>query len=237
MKEKILKIKPVQKESMVDQVENNLRAFIKERGFKPGDTLPTESELASSMNVSRNVIREALSRFKMLGLISSNKKNGIRLIKFELFPALERILDPTVLDQSTLHELFELRIMLEIGMANALFRNKNPKQIQELREIISKYKSKKVSSNKIEYEIRFHSALYKISKNQTLFGFQKYLKIVFDYVIEKETKAGMGEVPPPKISHLQLVECLETGTVEQFRQLMHDHFSTYSEMEIFNRVG
>ena len=144
------KIKPVQKESMVDQVENNLRAYIKERGFKPGDTLPTESELASSMNVSRNVIREALSRFKMLGLISSNKKNGIRLIKFELFPALERVLDPTVLDRSTLHELFELRIMLEIGMADALFRHKSPEQIQELKKVISEYEEKCDPENKIE---------------------------------------------------------------------------------------
>jgi GntR family transcriptional repressor for pyruvate dehydrogenase complex len=236
MKKKI-QIKPVQRESMVDQVENNLRAYIKERGFKPGDTLPTESELANSMNVSRNVIREALSRFKMLGLISSNKKNGIRLIKFELFPALERIFDPTVLDQSTLHELFELRIMLEIGMADALFRHKSLEQIQELKKIVSECKEKCDPENKIEYEIRFHSSLYKISKNETLYGFQKYLKIVFDYVIELETKAGMEEVPPPKISHLQLVECLESGTVEQFRQLMYDHFSTYSEMDIFKRNG
>jgi len=49
MENKNIKIKPVQKESMVDQAENNLRAYLKEEGFKPGDTLPTENELASSM--------------------------------------------------------------------------------------------------------------------------------------------------------------------------------------------
>ena len=237
MGESKIKIKPVQKESMVDQVENNLRSYIKEQGFKPGDTLPTENDLAASMNVSRNVIREALSRFRMLGLIASNKKNGIRLIKFDLFPALERVLDPTVMDETTLHELFELRIMLEIGMADALFRNVVPEQIQELKKIISQYESSNTSKNKIDYEISFHSFLYKITRNETLYGFQKYLKIVFDYVLELEAKADMSNLPKKKVSHAHLVKCLEKGTIEEFRQLMHDHFSIYTSMDIFQKKG
>ncbi|HET8735472.1 MAG TPA: FCD domain-containing protein [Pricia sp.] len=228
-------IQPVRKESMVDQVEKNLRSYIKEQGFKPGDNLPTENELASSMNVSRNVVREALSRFRMLGLISSNKKNGIQLIKFNLFPALERVLDPTVLDETTLHELFELRIMLEIGMANALFRNVTEEHIRELKEMIAAYSASSRDKTKIEHEISFHSYLYKISNNETLYGFQKYLKIVFDYVLDIESKIDIKNIPKSKVNHLNIVECLENGTVEDFRQMMHDHFSPYFTLEIFNK--
>lgn len=228
-------IKPVHKESMVDQVENNLRSYIKEQGFKPGDTLPTENELAASMNVSRNVIREALSRFRMLGLISSNKKNGIRLIKFDLFPALERVLDPTVMDKSTLYELFELRIMLEIGMADALFRNLAPHHILELKEMIASYGSSNKTKIKIEHEINFHSYLYKITHNKTLYGFQKYLKIVFDYVLDIESKIDIKNMPKKKVTHSDLVDCLEKGTVESFRQMMHNHFSPYLNLDIFQK--
>ena len=228
-------IKPVQKLSMVDQVEKNLRIYFKEHGFKPGDTLPTEMDLAESMGVSRNVIREALSRFRMLGLISSNKRKGIQLKKFNLFSALERVLDPSVLDADTLHELFELRIMLEIGMANALFRNVTAEDIATLKEIISTYETSG-QGTKIDYEISFHSYLYKISHNETLFGFQKYLKIVFDYVLEAEAKIDKTEIPPKKVDHTQLVECLENGTVSDFQGLMHDHFSTYFEMDFFKKL-
>jgi len=226
------KLRPVQKRSMVDQVENNLRTFIKERGFKPGDTLPTENELALTMNVSRNVVREALSRFKMLGLIDSNKKNGITLIKFDLFPALERVLDPSVMDKETLHELFELRIMLEIGMAETLYRKITPEHIKELRKIIAEYLSSPKNDIKIAHEITFHTALYKITGNETLFGFQKYLKIVFDYVLELESNFKESE---SKINHSSLVDCLESGTVEEFRQKMQEHFSGYYKLGIFNQ--
>lgn len=229
-------IKPVQKLSMVDQVEKNLRIYFKEHGFKPGDALPTEMELAESMGVSRNVIREALSRFRMLGLISSNKKKGIQLKKFNLFSALERVLDPSVLDPDTLHELFELRIMLEIGMANALFRNVTPEDIAILKEIISTYETS-AKGNKIDYEINFHSYLYKISHNETLFGFQKHLKIIFDYVLEAEAKIDKNKIPAKKVNHSQLVECLENGTVSEFQALMHDHFSTYFDMDFFKKLG
>lgn len=229
MKKIEFKIVPVQKKSMVDQVESNLRDYIKQRGFKPGDNLPTENELAISMNVSRNVVREALSRFKMLGLIESNKKNGIKLIKFDLFPALERVLDPSVLEEETLQELVELRIMLEIGMAKTLFRKKTPEGIQTLRKIIADYLTTNNEKNKIAHEISFHSALYKMTGNETLIGFQKYLKIVFDYVVEAALKAKM---PESKIDHTDLVDCLEKGSAEEFRQKMQEHFSLYSKLDL-----
>ena len=229
MKNAEFKIEPVQKTSMVDQVESNLRDYIKQRGFKPGDNLPTENELAAAMDVSRNVVREALSRFKMLGLIDSNKKNGIKLLKFDLFPALERVLDPTVLEKETLQELVELRIMLEIGMVKTLFRKKTPEDIQRLRKIVADYLSSNKDKNKIAHEINFHSALYKITGNRTLIGFQKYLKVVFDYVHQAEEKANIQE---SKIDHSDLVDCLEKGTEDEFRQKMQEHFSGYIKLDI-----
>jgi DNA-binding FadR family transcriptional regulator len=236
MKENHNTFRPVQKMTMVDQVESSLRIYFKENGFKPGDNLPTEIELAQIMHVSRNVIREALSRFRMLGLISSNKKSGIHLEKFNLFSALERVMDPNVLDKSTLHDLFELRIMLEIGMADAIYRNIAPEQVHGLRQIVEDFKSKKVP-NKIEHEIRFHSELYKISKNETLCGFQKYLKIVFDYVLSLEEEMMDTPINKSKVTHSDLVDCLEKGSVQEFRELMHNHFSPYYEMNFLRQGG
>src|SRR5690606_2361163 len=122
------------------------------------------------------------------------------------------------------HELFELRIMLEIGMAETLFRKITPEHISELRKLIADYLSSPKKDNKITHEISFHSALYNITGNETLIGFQKYLKIVFDYVLEIETNIKVSE---STIDHSSLVDCLEKGTVEDFRRQMQEHFSVY----------
>ena len=61
--------------SLVDRVEGNLVALLQNRKLKVGDAIPKEIELAETLGVSRTVIREALSRLKMMGLIETKKKN------------------------------------------------------------------------------------------------------------------------------------------------------------------
>lgn len=61
---------------MADIVELNLLAFLKNNAFKPGDALPKELELAEALGVSRNILREALSR---LPLVTLNKANYDKL--------------------------------------------------------------------------------------------------------------------------------------------------------------
>lgn len=68
-------------DTMADIVEVKLREYFKKKLFKPGDALPKELELAEALGVSRNVVREALSRLRMLGMIESRKKTGNDIIK------------------------------------------------------------------------------------------------------------------------------------------------------------
>lgn len=55
-------------QTMPDIVEMRLREYLKQKSLKPGDPLPKEVDLAESLGVSRNVVREALSRLRMLGM-------------------------------------------------------------------------------------------------------------------------------------------------------------------------
>jgi len=71
----------VSTETMADIVELRLREFFKKKSFKPGDALPKEMELVEALGVSRNVVREALSRLRMLGLVETKKKRGMILAR------------------------------------------------------------------------------------------------------------------------------------------------------------
>lgn len=101
---------------MVDKVEARILAFFKENGLRPGDAIPKELEFAESLGVSRTVVREALLRLRTLGLVESKKHRGMILTQPDVVGSFERVLDPTILDESTLKNLFELRLILEMGM-------------------------------------------------------------------------------------------------------------------------
>jgi DNA-binding FadR family transcriptional regulator len=107
--------------SLVDKVEASLVDLLQQQKLKIGDTIPKETDLAAALGVSRTVIREALLRLRMMGLIESKKKKGSVITSPDLFANLNKSMNPHILDQDTLKEMFEIRLVLEIGMADLLF--------------------------------------------------------------------------------------------------------------------
>jgi len=55
--------------TLVDQLETKLLQYIQISGLKEGDSLPSEKFFAEKYKVSRNLVRESLSRLKMLNVI------------------------------------------------------------------------------------------------------------------------------------------------------------------------
>jgi len=57
------------------QIEENLHALLKTGGYRPGDKLPPEPELAQQIGVSRATLREALRSLEQQGFI--NRRQGV----------------------------------------------------------------------------------------------------------------------------------------------------------------
>src|SRR3982751_2397074 len=93
--------KLVDTSSLVDKVEANLVELLKERKLKVGDAIPKEIELGQTLGVSRTVIREALSRLRMMGLIETKKKKGTVITSPDLFGILSKSMNPHILDEET----------------------------------------------------------------------------------------------------------------------------------------
>ena len=173
-------LRSVDTSSLVDRVEKNLVELFVEKDFKVGDTIPTELELTQAMGVSRTVIREALLRLRMIGLIDSKKHRGAIITSPDLTSILQKSMNPQIMDDDTLREIFEMRLSLEIGMADFIIQRVTPADIAELKAI-AKSEPKKSQAHlfQIDHEIKFHGKLYDITGNQTLKNFQKMLKVKF----------------------------------------------------------
>ena len=213
--------------SLVDKVEANLVSLLQQRKLKVGDSIPKEIELAESIGVSRTVIREALLRLRIMGLIESKKKRGAVITSPDVFATLSKSMNPFILDEDTLKEMFELRLVLEIGMGDLLFERINKEDIEVLKQIVkNEPPATKHHLFNIEHEIKFHGKLYDITANNTLKKFQKLLLPVFDYVhksglLQKQVKLKTF------VSHKDLVKILETGTPELFRNAMRYHLENH----------
>ena len=220
-------MKSVDTSSLVDRVEANLVELLQERKLKVGDSIPKEIELADALGVSRTVVREALLRLRMMGLIESKKKKGAVITSPDLFGIMSKTMNPHILDQDTLKEIFEIRLVLEIGMADLIFRRVKKEDIEELRKIVSNEPpATQYHLFNIEHEIAFHGKLYEITGNETMKKFQKMLLPVFDYV----HNSGLLKKQPllkTFVSHTGLIDIIENGTPEQFRNAMRNHLENH----------
>ncbi len=220
---------PIEVASMPEAVEERLRNYFIQSNLKPGDPLPKENELAESLGVSRNVVREALSRFKMLGLIESRKKRGMVLTAPSLLNGFERVLHPTFLGEKNLLEIFEMRIVLELGLADLLFQRKTVEDIEELDKILKrKHRQSDMEKAILEEEVTFHGKLYEISKNDTLKGFQNLLVPIFKFVVDHPDILN-DKQKSTTVKHEDLLEALKGDDVERFRMAMKEHLRPHIE--------
>jgi GntR family transcriptional repressor for pyruvate dehydrogenase complex len=213
--------------SLVDKVETQLVQLLVDRKLKVGDSIPPEIELSKALGVSRTVTREALLRLRMMGLIETKKKKGSVITSPDIFEIMSKSMNPHILDQNTLKEIFELRLVLEIGMADLLFLRITPKDIEELKAIVeNEPDTAKDHIFNIDHEIIFHGKLYEIAGNETLKKFQRMLLPVFDYVhnsglLKKQVSINRF------VSHKGLVDILENGSPELFRNGMRNHLENH----------
>ena len=213
--------------TLVDKVEERLINLLKEKQLKVGDSIPKELDLSESLGVSRTVVREALTRLRLMGLVETKKKKGTVITNPDIFGNLSRNILPQILSKDTLRDFFELRLVLEIGMADLLFRRITPSDLKELKEIVAKEPPHpQYHLFTTEQEVAFHGKLYEITRNDSMKKFQKLLLPIFAYVHD-HTIMKKQPVSQSFVSHKGLVDILENDTPETFRNAMRFHLENH----------
>ena len=220
--------------TLVDQVEDKLLNYFRSQDLKVGDSIPNEIELSSALGVARSVLREALSRLKMMGMIESRTRRGMILTEPFILGGMKRVVDPRIMSQESLLDLLGFRVALEIGISSDIFH------IMELEEIVNAG----VALGNNEYanlsEYTFHSKLYEITGNKTIVQFQSIIHPVMNFVktnlrerveainIELEKK---GKI----VTHTDLLNFIKNKDEMGYRNAIEQHFYVYKKL-IYDRA-
>lgn len=220
---------PVKSLPLSEVVETRLREYIRDAGYVEGDALPGELELAENLGVSRNVVREALSRFRMLGLVRSRKRRGMVMGRPDIPGALSRIFDAAFLDDSRVRELRELRLMIELGQAPFIFARCTEEDVRELEEIVEQEMAVAADRDASRaLDVRFHSRLYRIGGSEILQAFESLLPSFFDHA-DHSAFNPKRFTDKKTITHQILAGELKNGTAGTFSAAMRAHLLPHIE--------
>jgi DNA-binding FadR family transcriptional regulator len=136
----------------------------------PGETLPNEMALATSLDVSRTAIREAIKVLTSKGLIEVRRKTGTRVRPRREWNAL----DPDVLTwqfagdglPTGITDLLELRRVIEPAAAAIAAERARPENLREIEEaLVDMKKSMGKTAVSVEADLQFHMAILEATHN------------------------------------------------------------------------
>ena len=219
-----MQLNTIEKISLVDLVEQKILNIVRKNNLSIGDSLPAELELTERLGVSRSVVREALSRLRMLGLLESRKKRGIVIAEPDVFGGCSQILDAAFLNEKTQRDLCEMRLTLELGFSDLLFLRKTDKDLNVLENIVAREENARTEQTRLKLEIEFHTTLYQMGRNDLLLRFQALLEPFFQDAVKREERNGRRK---GEASHRDLLEELRSGNPDGFRRKMREHLQPH----------
>ena len=227
--------------TLVEQTQRDILKYISQNGNS--SRLPKEQEFVELLGVSRVVVREALSCLRAVGIIETKRKKGTVVVVPEVFGVLKSIVASGLLDKDTLRDLYQLRLMLEIGMADFIYMNRTDAQMEELDRIVAEEVSLSnemataddmdqryaIAKKLTDVDVRFHSKLFEMTGNKSLIDFQYILRHLFTLYYPKIRTDYHSRT---LVSHVSLYNILRTSTPDAFRMGMRLHLKTqFDKME------
>jgi DNA-binding FadR family transcriptional regulator len=194
--------------SLVDQVIDQLRGQVAAGAWPVGARIPTEPELASSLGVGRNTVREAIRALVHAGVLESRQGSGTYVrAETELSGVMRR----RVADATT-RDVFEVRRALEVEAARLAAARRTETDIAVLRAALDVCESAWRSGDVAAFahaDQEFHKAAIAASHNAVLVDLYAELgDAVQEGVAARAAESGQH------VDHTPIVAAIEAGDVD-----------------------
>ena len=161
-----MEVTPIKKQSVVEQIYEQLRTKIISGELRPGDQLPTEAELCQMYQVSRTSVRQALGKLSSLGFVEAKTGGGTFIKEADGSQVMDKLILHTFLNKRSLAEIVEFRHLMEPPVTRLACQKASDEDIQKLCCI---YQRMETAEKHLEAFARldflFHMTIAEISRN------------------------------------------------------------------------
>ncbi len=187
---------------LVSEVVDSLATSIREGKLLPGEKLPTEAEIMTRFDVSRTVVREALSRLQASSLVET--RHGIGT--FVLQPQDAGNFKITAEDFTTVDDVIsvlELRISLETEAAGLAAQRRTDENLRTMAAALQAFQdSINRDSDAVPPDFQFHMEVARSTGNRHFADLMTYLGTM---IIPRTRVNTTQNAPEGRINYLHRV--------------------------------
>ena len=217
--------KPIKLKRTYEMVTELIKEKIFSGEFKVDDRLPTERDMAESLTVSRNSVRQAYHALELSGIVSIRKGNegGAYICEPSHNSVTQCISDMIQLRRISLAELTEARLYLEKDMIELALMRATSDDLKRLDASVDRtYALIEARQAAHEENVAFHIILSEIARNPLLAAVYSsvmdLLLLIFDHFppTEEASRTIAGE-------HRRIIALLQAKDLIRLKTFMDQH--------------
>ena len=222
---------PVRVARASDSIIHQIKESIFAGDLRPGHALAPEKELAEQFSVSRITVRDALRVLESQGLIQIKvgARGGAFVARPSTIAVSESLTNMLRLNQATLRDLVEARILVEPHVASMAARRATPEDLRAMQTAIDAARDAQTGGDPyfIPTSVAFHLALAEAAKNPVLlFAVNSFRALFHEALATLLPAEDMAE--RAIADHQRILNAIRARDAERARDVMREHLSYFS---------
>lgn len=227
-------LKKVNNQSVVQQVINALTDAMINRELRPGDKIPTEAELAESMGVGRNSIREAIKILIYLGVLEIRRAEGTFVCEGFSESMIDPMIYGIILDKEDSYEnLMELRELIEVGVMQLAMQKVEKEDLDLLKEkLLCMKKEIEKGSGNVENAFwadnAFHDTISNMGKNPLVSKINQVVRVLTHSIRLQTVEAMINSNRGEELfeAHQKIYEMIASKDVDNMNMAVRKTYFT-----------
>jgi GntR family transcriptional repressor for pyruvate dehydrogenase complex len=220
-------MQPIAPSSLVDRVAERIRNVIDQGQFQAGDRLPAEAVLSEQLQVSRSVLREAVSRLESLGVLTVRRGRGMFVgDRGSLSSCAKLVRSAMTISAKDYRQFADLRRGLEIQAARLAAQRAKPEDVAELEALCEQMDRPGAEYlESVQVDFAFHRKLVAITGNELMRNIME--------VIQEFIQAGMVQTTPMPRNrkrsrgfHGAILDAIKAGDADAAEKAMKVHMDS-----------
>ena len=213
-------------------VADTIKQMVVTENLKPGDRLPSETELINRFKMSKGTIREATRILEAQGLIKTKTGPGGGCFVHEVSESrtIALLSNYFYFKNLSISDIYQIRKLLEPEVAGSLAGNLKKEQLKMLYLLVSEYQNEPLNEeqDRIHHEtaLKFHGCLADFSNNSLLGFIIKFMAQVLTEVTvnRKLFRPTNYELWRTGLEfNRELLIALKVGDSKKAKKIMYQH--------------
>lgn len=217
-----------------------VREYIEAAGFKPGDRLPIERQLAAQLGIGLSKLREALNTLQQMGVVERRRKAGTFLRQADTRYLAAHVGFHVEMGTHSVEEIRRARAALESGIAaqaaehsTALDRLHILAAIEEEETILGRAQGQESIDSKLWFKAdwAFHDAVLRASHNTIL---EIFGKVITESFARQPQAMRLRYGPPARLvisEHREIFEAISAKDSDRAQLLMYRHVTVQKPID------